>query len=228
MLVRLFGSNFRSIKVPFELSLVAADLTRKEDCNRGTIAVPISGMAEPLRLLRTLGVYGPNASGKSSLLVAAKALRWLATESSPRSKPDQKIGPYEPFLLDDKTRTAPSELGCDVVFKKSLLRYEIRFTSKAIQTELMTLIDADGEHKLIERHASGEVRGQLISDNEANRLYVSEMQPNVAVLSKLAQHGPRNGKGSVNLFYKGATIIVTVVIHLVLVIVVVIDTGTVS
>ena len=202
MLVRLFGRNFRSIKEQFELSLVAADLTRKEDCNRGTIAVPISGMAEPLRLLRTLGVYGPNASGKSSLLVAAKALRWLATESSPRSKPDQKIAPYEPFLLDDKTKAAPVELGCDVVFKKSLLKYEIKFTSKAIQTEFLTLIDKDGEHKLIERHATGEVRGQLILDNEANRLYVREMQPNVAVLSKLAQHGPRNGKGSVNLYYK--------------------------
>ncbi|WP_373652707.1 ATP/GTP-binding protein [Schlesneria sp. DSM 10557] len=201
MLVRLFGSNFRSIKEPFELSLLAADLTRKEDCNRGTIAVPISGMAEPLHLLRTLGIYGPNASGKSSLLVAANALRWLARESSPRSKPDGRIAPYEPFLLDDKTKNAPTELGCDVVFKKSLLRYEIKLTSKVIQAELLTLIDKDGEHRLIERNASGEVKGHLIAESEANRLYVSEMQPNVAVLSKLAQHGPRKGKSSVVPYY---------------------------
>lgn len=69
MLVRLFGSNFRSFKAPFELSMVAADLRRKEDSDRGVVEVPITGMAEPLRLLRTAAIYGPNASGKSNVLL---------------------------------------------------------------------------------------------------------------------------------------------------------------
>src|ERR1017187_5585272 len=97
MLVRLFGSNFRSLKGEFELSLVAADLKRKEDRDRGVIEVPIAGMTEPLRLLRCVGIYGPNASGKSTVLTATRALRWLGTDSSARSKPDAKIPAYEPF-----------------------------------------------------------------------------------------------------------------------------------
>ena len=73
MLVRLFGSNFRCLKGRFELSMVAADLKREEDCNRGIIRVPIAGTTEPLRLLHVVGIYGPNASGKSTLLTAAQA-----------------------------------------------------------------------------------------------------------------------------------------------------------
>ena len=122
MLVRLFGKNFRSLKDKFELSMVAADFTREEDRNRGVIEFPIDGMGEPLRLLRAVGIFGPNASGKSTVLTAARALRWLATNSSAQSKPDDAIPPYEPFILDDESNAAPIELGCDVVHQSSLLR----------------------------------------------------------------------------------------------------------
>ena len=71
MLVRLFGKNFRSLKDNFELSMVAADLKRKVDRDRGVIELPIAGADEPLRLLRTVAIYGPNASGKSTVLIAA-------------------------------------------------------------------------------------------------------------------------------------------------------------
>lgn len=202
MLVRLFGSNFRSFKGDFELSLVAADLRREEDRDRGVIEVPIAGMAEPLRLLRGLAIYGPNASGKSTVLMAARALCWLVVNSSPRSKPDAKIDQYQPFLLDDTSRDAAVKLGCDVVYKEWLLRYEIEFEEKTILREALTLLNENEEVKLIDRRPSGEVRGDLIARSDANKLYVKEMQPNVAVLSKLAQHGPSKGKESAQPYYK--------------------------
>jgi len=202
VLVRLFGSNFRSLKDRFDLSLVAADLTREEDRDRGVIDVPIAGMAEPLRLLRTVAIFGPNASGKSTVLTAARALRWLGTDSSIRSKSDTKIPPYEPFLLNENSRDAPIELGCDVVHGKSLLRYEIAYLADTIQRETLTILDEEGDVRLIDRLPSGEVGGDLIARSDANRLYVKEMQPNVSVLSKLAQHGPHKGEESVQPFYK--------------------------
>jgi hypothetical protein len=202
MLVRLFGRNFRSFKAPFELSMVAADLRRKEDQSRGVIEVPIAGAAEPLRLLRTVAIFGPNASGKSTILEAAEALRWVVTHSSARSKPDHKIPRYEPFLLDAESRTSPVELGCDVVCGQSLLRYEIAYNAKAFQRETLSVFDENGETRLIDRPSPGEVCGDLISRSAVNRLYVKEMQPNVAVLSKLAQHGPSSGEESVQPFYR--------------------------
>ncbi len=201
MLVRLFGRNFRSLRDQFELSMVAADLTRDEDRSRGVIEVPVTGLSESLRLLRTVAIYGPNASGKSTVLTAARALNWLVSHSSNASKPDSKIPTYEPFLLDTESRSATVELGCDVVCKKSLLRYEISYGEKAIQTETLTRLNGNREEKLIERLASSEVSGTLIAGSAANRLYVKEMQPNVAVLSKLAQHGPHKGKESVLPYY---------------------------
>ena len=201
MLVRLFGRNFRSFKTPFELSMVAADLRRKEDRNRGVVEVPIAGANEPLRLLRTVAIYGANASGKSSVISAAGALNWLVNESSARSKPGENIPLYDPFLLDDATRVAPVELGCDVVYEESLLRYEIKYGEKAVLQETLTVYDENGESKLIDRQPSGEVRGDLILRSDANRLYVKEMQPNVAVLSKLAQHGPQQGPESVRPYF---------------------------
>jgi energy-coupling factor transporter ATP-binding protein EcfA2 len=202
MLVRLFGSNFRSFKSKFELSLVAADLKRDEDRDRGTFKVPIAGMAEPLRLLRAVAIFGPNASGKSTVLAAAQALRWLATDSSARSKPGAELPTYEPFLLDAESRTAPISLGCDVVYKKSLLRYEITYRAKAIRRESLTILGENGEIKLIDRQSSGEVQGALITESTANQLYVKEIQPNVSVLSKLAQHGPHKGKESAQSYYR--------------------------
>src|SRR5262249_7948590 len=160
----------------FELSLVAADLKREDDRERGIIEVPISGMDEPLRLLRCLAIYGPNASGKSTLLTAGHALHYLATESSVASRPGARIGPYEPFILDDSARDAPIELGCDVVLKNSILRYEIAYDSHAIRRERLAVLDGDKEDVLIDRDHVVKVGGSLINRSEANRLYVKEMQ----------------------------------------------------
>lgn len=202
MLVRLFGRNFRSLRNDFELSLVAADLTREEDCDRGVIEVPIKGMKDPLRLLRAVAIYGANASGKTSVLLAAGALRWLATDSSGRMTPGAPVPPYEPFALDRTARKAPVALGCDVVLGNSLIRYQIEFKEKQVVTEKLVQLDGDEETVLIDRTATGKVGGDLILRSEANQLYVKEMQPNVSVLSKLAQHGPQKGDESVQPYYR--------------------------
>lgn len=189
MLVTLFGQNFRSLRDPFELSMVAADLKREQDSSRGTMDVPIDGAEKPLKLLRAAAIFGPNGSGKSTVLLAARALRWLIRMSSPIGKPGVNIPPYEPFALDKQTRNAPVTLGCRVVFGRSLLTYKISFAAQAIEHELLTRHDAEGEAVLIDRRGAN-VAGQLVENSQVNKLYVTQMQPHVAVLSKLAQHGP--------------------------------------
>jgi hypothetical protein len=135
------------------------------------------------------------------VLIASQALRWLATDSSPQSKPDAPIPTFEPFLLDEESRTGTVELGCDVVHGSSILRYEIEFGASAILREELTLLGED-QVTLIDRKSTGEVGGSLIELSDANRLYVNEMQPNVAVLSKLAQHGPAKGRESAQPYYR--------------------------
>lgn len=201
MLVRLFGSNFRSLKEPFELSLMAADLSAATDCDRGVIAVPIRGSAEPLLLLRTAAIFGPNASGKSTVLTAARALRWLATDSSKGLTPENAIPPYEPFLLDENLMSSPIHLGCDVIHDKTILRYELTYNKTSIISESLLQISGDEETLLIDRNESASIGGHLVTTSNANQLYVTEMQPNVTVLSKLAQHGPHKGPESARPFH---------------------------
>ena len=201
MLVRLYGQNFRSLKDAFELSLVAAELTNVADEGRGTFEVPIKGMKAPLRLLRTLAIYGPNASGKSTVLIAGRAIAWLVLYSSKKSSPESAIPPYEPFVLDDETDSSPIELACDVIYQDSILRYSVSYTKNSFVYEKLSLVDGEKEHVLIDRNAKGEIVGELISNSDANKLYVQSMQPNVAVISKLAQHGPSTGGDSVIKYY---------------------------
>jgi hypothetical protein len=202
MLVRLFGRNFRSLRDPFELSMVAADLTRSEDAERGVIPVTLDGISEPLRLLRVIALFGHNASGKSTVLTAARAINWLVRNSSATGKPGSKIAPYEPFRLDKGSDRAPVRLGCDVVHDRAILRYEIAYGSRQIEEEKLSLLTGDAERTLIDRKPTGEVIGELITRSAANQLYVKGMQPNVAVLSKLAQHGPARGEDSVQPYYR--------------------------
>lgn len=168
--------------------MVAADLTRKEDRDRGIIEVPITGMKEPLRLLRVVAIYGPNASGKSTVLTAANALGWFIVHSSPQARPDENIRAYEPFLLDDLCRNAPITLGCDVAFESSILRYEIQFNRNAIILESLSRLEEGTETKLIDRQQKGKILGSLIEKSDANKLYVKKMQPNVSVLSKFTHN----------------------------------------
>jgi AAA15 family ATPase/GTPase len=182
--------------------MVAADLKRPEDSERGIIEVPLDGSDEPLKLLRTVGIFGPNASGKSTVLLASHALRWLVKNSSQRNKPGDTIPPYEPFKLDKDSKKSPVTLGCQVTFGGSLLKYEISYRADAIETEILTMLGADGICTLIERTPGGEIKGGLIEKSSANQLYVKGMQPNVSVLSKLAQHGPSEGEDSAKPYYQ--------------------------
>ena len=200
MLVTLFGSNFRSFRDKFELSMVAADLKRKEDSERGIIEVSLSGSDEPIKLLRSVGIFGHNGSGKSSVLLAARALHSLAGYSSLNTRPGSEIRQYTPFALDKASRNAPVMLGCQVVLGDGLLRYEITYRADSIERESLTMRNPE-EVVLLERDGQSKVKGRLIDKSEANQLYVREMQPNVAVLSKLAQHGPAKGEDSVLPFY---------------------------
>jgi uncharacterized protein len=204
MLVRLFGKNFGSLRDEFELSMIAANLKSDEDCNRGTYTFSIQGLGSELKILKLIAIYGQNASGKSTVLRAADSLRWMIESSSQHSRPGRRINIYNPFLLDNDFSSAPTELGCDIVYNDNqLLRYFISFTDSAIIEESLELLSENDKFEpLLFRSGSSEIRGKLIDSSEANSLYVKEMQPSVAVLSKLAQHGPSEGEESVVPFYE--------------------------
>ncbi len=182
--------------------MVAADFTNGEERNRGVTSVKIRDLPEPLRLLRAAAIFGPNASGKSTILTAGQALRWIGAVSSRRAEPEGGIPPYEPFKLDPDFSSSPITLGCDVTHKGAILRYELTYTERSIRSETLSQITGSGEDVLVRRRGTKSVTGSLVEMSDSNMLYVRGMQPNVSVLSKLAQHGPRTGADSIMPFYR--------------------------
>jgi len=119
MIVEFTVSNFRSIKSAQTLSMVASSDSTFED----THLIKTNHKALP-RLLKSAAVYGANASGKSNLVSALAYFKALVLESATRVRPDQQFN-IKPFLLDEESRTNPSEF--ELTFLIDGIRYQYGF-----------------------------------------------------------------------------------------------------
>lgn len=114
MLIRFRVENFRSIREEQELSLVASPQLseRKETL--------VHAERYDIDLLRGAAIYGPNASGKSTLFAALAFMKTAVEESQRVWAPNAGI-PRTPFALDPEAAKEPS------LFVVDLLLYGIRY-----------------------------------------------------------------------------------------------------
>jgi len=120
VLLEFSVANYRSIKERVTLSLVASkDTTHAEN------TFPVEGTSD-LSLLKSVAIYGANASGKSNLLKALSFIRrFVLTSASDRQRADPID--VEPFKLDPDTTKQPSEF--EVAFILDGERYVYGFTA---------------------------------------------------------------------------------------------------
>lgn len=126
MIVDFSFKNFRSFRDETVLSL-HADQPKSNLLNN--ISYPLD---DGIGVLKSAVIYGANASGKSNVLLAVKALRWLIGDSD-SFKEDRKISCYEPFLFSDEHKDAPVEFEIEFIipgdrryiYAVSFNRYEI-------------------------------------------------------------------------------------------------------
>lgn len=137
MLLRFRCKNFRSIREEQELSLIAAK-TRTDEKSESLIDTPF----DDLKLLRCAAIYGPNASGKSNVLVALSAFSQIVSQSQRLWKPYGPIPAYTPFLLDELSRTEDTEFEIGFLIDSSTYKYGFRFDLTAFHEEW--LIDTTG------------------------------------------------------------------------------------
>jgi AAA15 family ATPase/GTPase len=124
MLVEFKVANYRSFSEEQTLSLVAS-----KDTELGDNCVDQG----KLRLLKAVGIYGPNASGKSNFIKALDVMRDIILDSADY-QPGRKI-PVQPFLFDSKSQKKPSTF--EVTFYHEEVRYQYGFsaTSERIYDE---------------------------------------------------------------------------------------------
>jgi uncharacterized protein len=105
MIVEFSVKNFRSIRELQTISFVATSLGSNQDkypeVDRNNIAEE-GGM----RLLKTVGIYGPNASGKSNVI---KALSYFMVAVSDLPSSESRLGSLaDPFLYQEQPRASDS------------------------------------------------------------------------------------------------------------------------
>ena len=179
MLVEFSVENFMSIKDRVTLSMVAsADKSHQENTMEG------EGLPAGVRLLRSAGIYGANASGKSNVVMGLRTLRRMVTESASKMQKGDVV-PVRPFRLDPATVSAPSVF--EVVFLTGGQRYTYGFaaTRERVHEEWL-LASSKRSRTLFERlpdgsvHFGGSWRGERLRLQNATR-------PNALLLSVAVQ-----------------------------------------
>ncbi len=189
MLIEFFGENFGCFREEFRLSMLATDID--PDSKRGTIDVSIKGDPEPLKLLRSAAIYGPNASGKSTVLRAASALRG-AIAGSRRLRSDDTLAYYEPFALGLSAKK-PSRLGMKAIIDGHVYDYEIKFDRKAFTFEHLERWVGGSRVTLFKR--SGQDVEGMWKDQESFKLLAKDFGPNKLLLSLADRLMPSLARG---------------------------------
>jgi len=182
MLVQFKVGNYLSFKDPQTLSLVASS-----DDRLPQNTFPVPGMAG-VSLLKSIAVYGANASGKSNLLRALLFMgEFVLGSSSKRSEGD----PIEvtPFKLDPACLDQPSEF--EIVFIQEGERYTYGFTvdSKRVHEEWLTAAKIGSRVKprlLFRRPESGKIEFGSSWRGRAQVL-AEQTRPDALLLSVAAQ-----------------------------------------
>ncbi len=124
MILQFSVSNFRSFRGLQTLNLAASnyDKTLPQNC----ITPNLPGL-KGRRWLKGIALYGPNASGKSTVIEALAALAKLVRDSAKTTDPKEAIDQIEPFALAPGEPLPPTAFG--IVFVSNGVRYEYRLAA---------------------------------------------------------------------------------------------------
>lgn len=127
MLLNFEVENFRSIKDPLKVSMVAG----REKLHSDSF-FPVKGFRG--RVLPILSIYGGNASGKSNIVDAFSLSKRLIFDNS-------KIGeplPFHPFKLDTMSREKATKFVYTLLLSSGIFTYTVEYNQKEILKESLS------------------------------------------------------------------------------------------
>lgn len=126
MLVRFTVRNFATFREKATLDIIASkDKTRAEN---------IIAAGFNTNLLKSVVLYGANASGKSKFFEAFDFMKWFVINSSKESQRGEPI-PVTPFLLNTASLAAPTEFEVIFIYKEEMYRYGFEVDSEKVMAE---------------------------------------------------------------------------------------------
>ena len=130
MLLEFSLRNFRSFRDEQTFSLIANAGTEHHDTH--TMCIPGD---DERRALRSSAVYGPNASGKTNLLLGLRAMEQVVVKSAVASQRGDQIEPIDPFRLTKENRDAPTAFEAVFIVDGVEYQYGFEATHKEVVEE---------------------------------------------------------------------------------------------
>ena len=129
MLYSFKVDNFKSIKDEIELSFEATT----DNSLKNSHIIKIGKH----KVLKIGAIYGPNASGKTNILIALNFLRNLIVNSATKLSPNAQIG-TDPFIFDNTSRKGSSKFEITFFINEIKYIYKIKLSNNTIQEEDLT------------------------------------------------------------------------------------------
>ncbi len=159
MLLEFKVRNFRSIREELTLSMLASGRVGKNDLPDNIFQ---SGKH---KAVKSLIMYGRNASGKSNIISAILALQYLVTQSDKHRISDE-IHYFEPFLFEDKFSKEPTSMEIEFIGKSgNRYLYSVEHNLSEIINEKLYFFPNGVRSKLFERKGLSFSYGDYYSGN---------------------------------------------------------------
>lgn len=143
MLVYFKLGNYKSIKEPVVINFNATAISEHQETN--------VLKKEKDELLRTVLLYGPNASGKSKILDGFAFFRWFIVSSATDMQSTDEIG-TDPFALNTKTKAQPSFFEAEFYVGKTRYRYGFEADQHIVQKEWLLEVKVTTSTPIFLRH----------------------------------------------------------------------------
>jgi len=175
MLLEFRVKNFKSIKEEVVLST-----TRLTDKSSDQNIIPTENKISP-KVLKSILITGPNASGKSNVLEAIYFMHYFINNNL-NLKPGEKINQVAPFKLDDLTKDEPSEFEVSLLIENIVYTYGFSLTKSEIYTEYLyyyksnkkiTIFQRTKQDFIFEENELKNEQEQLKTRVSENKLYLS-------------------------------------------------------
>jgi AAA15 family ATPase/GTPase len=151
MLLQFSVKNFRSIKDWATLSMIPLNrLDRSDDLvSSNVFRLPSN---KDVSVLKASVIYGKNASGKSNLILAIRALNYMI-KSSDFYDEEQSIPSYEPYIFDKDTGDMPCQMEVDFVGTNGFrYTYEVSYMKDYVLSEKLVFFPKKQPALLFSRH----------------------------------------------------------------------------
>lgn len=159
MILSFTIENFRSFK---ERSVLTFEASGNKSHNASHIFTSPSGQ----QVLKSAGLYGANASGKSNFLLAFDALKYLVVKTGSLTE-GKKIACYEPYRLCEDTKHAPIKFELEFLNRDNVkFIYKISYLANKILSESLDFYPSRAKANIFTRE-----EGQTWEDIKFGSLY---------------------------------------------------------